>query len=552
MRMRRLLVLVAAVMLSAVALPTAALAAPQTHSGPGDSGLVSFRLDRDTRGVTEKVSNIYNTVVVASDRNVFRAEYEAGFVQGRLQGEERMLAARDDNWDGSYLTEPAHTYPRQIPPTADELAQARLVLLANWDYTLDYIAGTRDRTVARNLQRLMYRLIGVYDGATRGRPRRLPFSASWRPRFTPAELLLSYETPALSFLDLYSLNTWSDVTYLLPYKKGAAAPPAPAAASRCSAFTLRTAADVFMGHATFTSFLSHTEALSVCVAGDLLTCNTYGPGLILSVMDFGYSNKGLLFNETTLHYTSNQPQVEALWSLWRAGIAEHYATSIEEFFRFIALEASGTYMSGYTVVDTRSREIGYVEMSYDTFVFFRLRKGGVTVTTRPAGLSTAYDTEMIRPNSVMGINYPVSLLVREQLGSIDVWPARRPQFLAGLPGVRDIASAKALITYTDPANPMSIYGRRDLGYGVTPIPKKVPSGAVDAKVITATMTRPARSIRGILDTQAHTRAFWMKFGSAYVDGTPFIWSQSPWAGQKLRLVPDRIDGEWRLLNLYMR
>jgi hypothetical protein len=44
----------------------------------------------------------------------------------------------------------------------------------------------------------------------------------------------------------------------------------------------------------------------------------------------------------------------------------------------------------------------------------------------------------------------------------------------------------------------------------------------------------------------------MKFGSPSVNGKPFIWSESQWKGQKLRNVPDRVEGEWTLLNLYMR
>ena len=552
MRLRRLLIVAAALAVVGTTAPVAAAAPSGSGGGSSHSARASFRLDHDTSGVIEKVSNIYNTVVVSNDGNVFRAEYEAGFVQGRLQGEERMIAARNDNWDGTYLTDPSHTFPSQIPPTPDELAQARFVLLTNWDYTLDYIARTPDRTVAHRLQRLMYRLVGIYDGATRRRPRQLPFTASWRPRFRPAELLVGYETRNLSFLDLYFINAWADVSYVLPYREDGGAPPAPEAASRCSAFATRTSDDVIMAHTSFTSFLSHSEALSVWVNGDLLTCNTYGPGLIESIMDFGYTNKGLLFNETTLGYGANQPRVEALWSVWRAGIAENYATSIADFFRCLALEASGTYMSGYTVVDTRTKEIGYVEMSYDTFVFFRLNGGSVTVRTKPAGRSTAYDTGMLQPNYIIGINYPISTLVREQLASINLSPARRRQLLAGIPGVHDIASAKALITYIDPANPLSISARRDLGYGETPRPKTIPAGAVDAKTIAASMTRPARSVRGVLDTRSPIQAFWMKYGSAYVDGKPFIWSQSRWAGQKLRFVPDRIDGEWRLLNLYMR
>ena len=38
----------------------------------------------------------------------------------------------------------------------------------------------------------------------------------------------------------------------------------------------------------------------------------------------------------------------------------------------------------------------------------------------------------------------------------------------------------------------------------------------------------------------------------YVNGKPFIWSESQWSGHKLRGVPDRVDGEYVLLNTYIR
>jgi len=135
---------------------------------------------------------------------------------------------------------------------------------------------------------------------------------------------------------------------------------------------------------------------------------------------------------------------------------------------------------------------------------------------------------------------------------VDNRPARRPQFLARIAGVHDVESAKALITYTDPANPLSIYGRWDLGYGLTPAPKTVPDGSCDAKVVTASQVRQAFKLKGVLDRGAGTTAFWMKYGTAEINGEPFVWSTSQWAGQKLRFVPDRVAGDWQFLHLHLR
>jgi hypothetical protein len=56
----------------------------------------------------------------------------------------------------------------------------------------------------------------------------------------------------------------------------------------------------------------------------------------------------------------------------------------------------------------------------------------------------------------------------------------------------------------------------------------------------------------VLDTSSPVKTFWMKFGTPYVDGRPFIWSASQWKGQTLRDVPDVVDGSWTLLNAYLR
>jgi len=124
--------------------------------------------------------------------------------------------------------------------------------------------------------------------------------------------------------------------------------------------------------------------------------------------------------------------------------------------------------------------------------------------------------------------------------------------MAMIGDVKDIESAKSLITYTDPENPLSIYGRWDLGYGETPTPKTVPDGSIDAKAASASMIAYVSNLKGILDLDSNKKAFWMKFGTPYVEGKPFIWSESQWNGQKLRGVPDRVDGDYVLLNTYIR
>jgi hypothetical protein len=517
-----------------------------------ESGMTRFQLDADTGGVMERVNNIYNTVVVSNDPNVYKAEYEAGFVQGRLQ-KEQLIPMRDNTWDSAYLTNPNHTFPKQIPPTADEIAMAQRTLKMNWEYTVEYIRREGDSDVGLKLRRLMYRMIGIYHGAVRERPESLQFDTAWFPTFTTAEMALGYESPQLTFMDIYFINAFGDLFDLLPDN----APPSPtekaAAPSKCSAFVKKSGDDIYITHNSWYSFLDQSQAFSLWVNGDYMTMNVIGPGAIGSGTDFGYTNKGIMFNETTHRATYSEPKTKALWMFWRATLAEQFAASIDDFFRYVSLEPSGTYMNGYMVVDAKSNEIGMVEMSYQSFVFYKPDgQGGTAVSTKPAGLSTVYDRQLIQPDYLLGINFPASQLIIDEIKAKDNRPSRRTQFNAKIGSISDIESAKALITYTDPANPLSIYGRWDLGYGDTPYPKTIPDGSIDAKAASASMARGAMKLEGVLDTGSSRKSFWMKYGTPAVNGKPFIWSESAWKGTKLRSVPDRVDGEYTLLNAYIR
>ena len=113
-------------------------------------------------------------------------------------------------------------------------------------------------------------------------------------------------------------------------------------------------------------------------------------------------------------------------------------------------------------------------------------------------------------------------------------------------------NAKRVITYTNELNPLSIFGRWDLGYGETDYPKQIPDGSIDAKVGSTSMVRSFMKLSGILDTVSSTTGFWMLYGSPSIKGKPFIWSQSLWNWQTLRDVPDRIDGRFTLIPVHLR
>jgi len=522
-------------------------------------GLTLYTLDEQASGVIETINNIVNMTVVSRDANDLKAEYRAGFIQGKLQGE-IILSARDNAWDNAYLTDPYHSFPQQEGPTAEELNKADDILNANYASFLQYIEDpSTDPVTAHQFKRLLFRMLGIYHGVVLEQPADLDFSGDWLPDdsyFQPPELALGYETSGFSFMDLYFLNAFCDLMDVITFMD------LPPGATRpgdfpdhCSAFLKRIGSEVILTHNSWMGFLSQTMTQTLVINDDMITFNAATPGLIGSGTDFGYNSKGIMFNETTLRATYSQVKPLGLWIFWRAALAEQFSDSVTDFFDAISLDNTGTYQNGYMLADANNGETGLVEMSYRCFIYYRSTGGPYTVSSLAMDggtCSTGYDSEMVTPDYLMGINYPASLQVREDLQSNDNRPARRVQFKKLLPHVNNVERAKRVITYTDPNNPLSIFGRWDLGYGETDYPKQIPDGAVDAKVGSTQMVRSFMELAGVLDTSSRNTGFWMLYGTPWVKGKPFIWSESLWAGQPLRDVPDRLDGRFTLMPLYLR
>jgi hypothetical protein len=530
------------------------------YTAPGRSaGLTTYMLDADASGVIHKINNIVNMTVYSRDVNDLKAEYRAGFIQGRLQGK-TILSARDNSWDHVYLLDPSHPFSVPPCPTQNDLDKAENLLNANYEAFLQYIKNTADDITAYRLKRLLFRMLGIYHGFSPDPPEDLDFSGDWLPDgnyFNDSELTLGYETDDLTFMDVYFINAYCDLMDVISFSpeallEGVRLSDRP---DKCSGFLKRTRGEVILAHNTWFGFLSQTMTQTLAVNDDLVTFNAITPGVIASNTDFGYNNKGIMFNETTHRASRSEVDPLGLWTFWRAALAEQFSSSIQDFFDAISIDNTGTYQNGYMLVDAKNNETGLVEMSYRCFIYYHSTGGPYTVSSRSVDggfCSTDYDAEMVTVDYLMGINYPASFQVRDDLQSTDNRPARREQFKKLLPKVNNAATARRVITYTDQNNPLSIFGRWDLGYGETDYPKQIPDGAIDSKVGTSQMVRSFMELSGILDTASPATGFWMLYGVPYIHGKPFIWSESLWSRQTLRDVPDRLDGHFTLMPIYLK
>ena len=236
----------------------------------------TYNLDANASGIIETRNNILNMTVVSRDANDLRAEYRAGFVQGKLQGQ-TIVSARDNSWDHAYLLDPSHSFPRQHGPSQDELDEAAGMLNANYEAFLNYLndSGT-DPLTAYRFKRLLFRMLGIYHGATREAPDMLDFSGDWLPDavyFEAWELTAGYETSSLTFMDIYFLNAFCDVMDTISFSperapNGIRPGDHP---DKCSAFLKRSGGEVILTHNTWQGFLSQTMAQTLVVNDDATT-----------------------------------------------------------------------------------------------------------------------------------------------------------------------------------------------------------------------------------------------------------------------------------------
>ncbi len=535
-----------------------------------------YVLNQYTRGFAQCVDNNWNYAVYAQDPTVsiYQNEYNAGYVQGKVQTNKLIKATRNNTWKWYVLDEGPGANSTDIPPQGLEIAGKALV--DNYNYLTDWAEKNQADKKTQSIIRLMFRMLGIYDGAADKEARTdVKFDDLKLANMDPEDSKMHSGDEPLTFIDIYFLNAQMDLWDAVGKQMGVALNQLEKDVEEktlkdeqecrnlkpghCTGFVKKMPdGQIFWTHTSWCCFFAQTCAMTYVIGDDFLTQNSFCPGQFGSNTDFGFNGHGIGFNETTETYFYNESKTLGIWLTWRAAAAESFAKSIDEFYEYVTIDNTGTYLNAYMIVDAYKGEFGMIDMSYARFALFKSDGEKLTVTD-----STGYepnfldwDHHMVTETHVLGCNNPSYKRIWRELETIDGAPKRRYQLWRNIPNVRTMDDAKNLVTYNESLEPISIAGRWDKDYGTSEFLRYQPHGSIDAKAFgTEEIKQVLANLSMKPSIDGKKTSFWMKFGSAYIDGLPFIWSDSIWAKFKdpedVDCIPDAIDGQWNRVKMFM-
>lgn len=346
-----------------------------------------FILNEYTKGYAQCIDNNWNFAIYAQDPSVsiYQNEYNAGYVQGKIQGNKMIKATRNNTWRWYVLDEGPGA--NSVTPPAGAVEQATKALIDNYNYMTDYVEKKQDDRHIQGLIRLMFRMLGIYHGAAdKEALKNVSFDNLKMSGMSPDELKMNSGDDPLTFIDIYFLNAqmdlWdaigkelgvdfnavekSDKEHTLQEKEDAErmAKDDHLKPGRCSGFVTKLDnGEILWAHTSWCCFFAQSCAVTYVVGEDFLTQNCFCPGQFGSNTDFGFNGHGIGFNETTETYFYNESKTLGLWLTWRAAAAESFATSIDDFYDYVALDNTGTYLNAYMLVDAYRGEFGLIEHS---------------------------------------------------------------------------------------------------------------------------------------------------------------------------------------------
>ncbi|MBO4955417.1 MAG: hypothetical protein J6C77_03330 [Muribaculaceae bacterium] len=534
-----------------------------------------FVLNEFTRGYAQCIDNNWNYAIYAQDPSVsiYQNEYNAGYVQGKVQTGRVIKATRNNTWRWYVLDEGPNADSVTPPESAYKIATDALV--ENYNYLTDWAEKNEADEKTQSIIRLMYRMLGIYHGAADKTPLTdVKFDDLKLANMDAVDSTMHTGDEPLTFIDIYFLNAQMDLWDAISKPLGVAFNAVERddlaktlsdgtvdrlKPGRCSGFVKKLdSGEILWTHTSWCCLFAQTCAITYCVGSDFLTQNTFCPGQFGSNTDFGFNGHGIGFNETTETYFYNESKTLGIWLTWRAAAAESFAKSIDEFYDYCRIDNTGTYLNAYMIVDAYKGEFGMIDMSYARFALFKSDGKNLTVEDSTGYIPNHldYDQHMVTPTHVLGCNNPSYKRIWRELQTIDGAPKRRYQLWRNIPNVHDIESAKALVTFNDSSEPISIAGRWDKDYGTSEFLRYQPHGSIDAKCFGTEEIKAVLANLSMKPSINGTKtSFWMKFGSPYIDGTPFVWSLSRWAKfkqpEEIDCIPDAIDGRWNRVKMFM-
>lgn len=132
-----------------------------------------FVLDEYTCGFAQCVDNNWNYAIYAQnpDVSIYQNEYNAGYVQGKVQTGETILATRNNSWRNFLIgATPQNALSIEVKP--DYLTVSAQVVVENYNYLYDWAMQRKDDEKVQKIIRLMFRQLGIYEGAVGADPRK--------------------------------------------------------------------------------------------------------------------------------------------------------------------------------------------------------------------------------------------------------------------------------------------------------------------------------------------------------------------------------------------
>ena len=178
---------------------------------PGE--IQEFRLNDFSVGYAEVKDNCWTYSIFAQDPNVsiFENEYNAGFIQGKVQGKRAIRAARNNVWKNMLICDtPQEAIYIDIPDSAHKLVED--CLYKNYTYLYEWLKSHPEDRAAIFIKRLLFRMAGIHAGVQKEDAGKITFEDLDPKNMKPEEFKLGhYEDENLSFTDVYFINAQSDV-----------------------------------------------------------------------------------------------------------------------------------------------------------------------------------------------------------------------------------------------------------------------------------------------------------------------------------------------------